>query len=180
MARAHKKDDVIVYKLVAVVAIGIALFAFAQLWMNPTAIPTDLVPISELTTQGYTEIEVQAFAAGDVGTVVITGDCYQITASTEPGQAQSIANGLEGIIGTRPNTHDLMSDGFDVLGVDVVMVKIVDIQDNNFIGRLILRQGERIASLDSRPSDGIAVAVRAGAPVYIENELLKAQGKNIC
>ncbi|MBI2084667.1 MAG: bifunctional nuclease family protein [Candidatus Aenigmarchaeota archaeon] len=180
MAKARKKDSVVVYKIVTLIAIGVALVALAQLWLNPGFIPTSLLPISELSTQGYTQVAAQASASGDVGLVTITGNCYEIVANTEPAQAESIANGLEGVVGARPNTHDLMKDELDALGIGVVMVKIVDMRDNTFIGRLILRQGQNIVSLDSRPSDGIAIAVRVGAPIYIEDNLLKAQGKYVC
>jgi bifunctional DNase/RNase len=60
------------------------------------------------------------------------------------------------------------------------MVKIVEIRNNTFIGRLILQQGNKVVSLDSRPSDGIAIAVRTGSPVYIKESLMKEQGKYIC
>jgi len=112
--------------------------------------------------------------------VTIIGGCYRITANTEISQIESISNGQEGKIGFRPNTHDLFKDTIDGFDMDVLMVKIVDIRNSTYIGKLILKQDDRILSLDSRPSDGVAIAVRTGAPIYIKDDLLKSEGENIC
>ncbi len=168
------------YKIISVIAVIVAVIALARPYFSDMDIVTPLLPIDELSTQGYTKVDVQVSAAGDVGLVTIQGNCYQLTANTELSQVESIANGQEGRIGFRPGTHDLFKDALGSLDVNVVMVKIIDMQNNSYIGRLILKQGNKIVSLDSRPSDGIAVAVRTNAPVYMKDELLKAQGKYVC
>ena len=179
MARP-KTDSLKVYKIISLIAIVVAVVALAQPYFSKVDAVTQLLPIDELSTQGYTKVDVDVSVAGNVGVVVIEGNCYQITATTELSQIESIANGQEGRVGFRPGTHDLMKDALESLDVNVVMVKIVDMQNSTYMGRLILKQGDKIVSLDSRPSDGIAVAVRTGAPVYIKDDLLKSQGKYIC
>ena len=60
------------------------------------------------------------------------------------------------------------------------MVKIVDLKENNYIGKLIIQQGNKVLSLDSRPSDGIALVVRTNSTIYFKESLLKEMGKYIC
>lgn len=139
----------------------------------------DISVLPELSTVGYVPVTVSADVIGNKGIVTLTGDCYQVTAYTEASQAESIANGLAGKIEFRPNTHDLIKSTFDSLGIQVVMVKIVEVRNNTYIGKLILRQGNRVLSLDARPSDGTALAVRTNSPIYMKEDLLKA-GKYIC
>jgi len=174
------KDSLKLYKFVSIAAIAIAVVALVQPYFSKVDVVTSLLPIDELSTQGYTKVDVKVSVDGNVGVVVIEGGCYQLTASTEFSQVESIAKGQEGKIDFRPMTHDLFADALESLDADVVMVKIVDIQNNTYIGRLILMQGEKIVSLDSRPSDGIAVAVRTAAPIYMKDDLLRSQGQNIC
>ncbi len=177
---ARVKDSLKGYKIISVIAIIIAVIALALPYFSKVDVVTPLLPIDELSLQGYTKVDVQVSVSGNVGVVVIEGNCYQVTATTELSQIESIASGQEGKIGYRPVTHDLFKDALESLDVDVVMVKVIDMQNNTYIGRLIMKQGDRIVSLDSRPSDGIAVAVRTGAPVYMKDDLLKAQGKYVC
>jgi len=173
-------DSLKAYKIISVIAIVVAAIALAQPYFSKVGIVAPLLPIDELSTQGYTKVDVKFSVSGNIGVVIIEGGCYQLTATTELSQIESIASGQEGKVSYRPGTHDLFKDALGSLDVDVVMVKIVDMQNSTYIGRLILKQGDRIVSLDSRPSDGIAVAVRTGAPVYMKDDLLKAQGRYVC
>lgn len=167
-----------VFKLLSVIAILISIISFIQVFV-PKEIPS-ILSLPELSTVGYVKVMPDAAVTEEGGAVSLTGGCYQVIASTDATQAESIINGLEGKISVRPNTHDLMKDAFQNLGIEVVMVKVMDIKDNTFIGRLILRQENKILSLDSRPSDGIAIAVRTNATIYMKEDLMKKMGKYIC
>lgn len=175
-----RKDMLKIYKIISAVAVVVAVVALVLPNFSKVDVVMHLLPIEELSIQEYTKVDVQVSASGNIGVVALEGNCYQLTATTDLSQIESIANGQEGKIEARPKTHDLFKDTLDVFDINVVMVKIVDIQNDTYIGKLILKQGEKIVSLDSRPSDGIAVAVRTGAPVYINDNLLKAKGKYIC
>ncbi len=148
--------------------------------IKPAGIPFSLEMIPDLSTVGFAKVEPDAAVSGDTGVVSLTGNCYQMTANTEAVQAESILNGINKVITVRPGTHDLIKDAFDNLKIKVIMVKIVDLRNNTFFGRLILQSEDKIVNLDSRPSDGIAIAVRTDAPIYIKEDLLKQQGKYIC
>jgi hypothetical protein len=136
--------------------------------------------IPELSTTGYVQVNISAGIEDGKGLVFLTSGCYQIIANTDEWQAQSIANGLEGYVGFRPGTHDLVKDAMEQLDIEVVMVKVTEVRNSTFFGRLILRQGNRILSLDARPSDATAIAVRMGAPVYVNEKLMEEYGEKVC
>lgn len=179
--KSTDKKRVIIVGFVVLIAL-LALYTLLQklLYLGPTLDYLSLVP--ELSTAGYIQVEIDANVdeGSGLGIVILTGDCYSVTATTEEVQANSIASGLIGYIGFRPGTHDLIKDALEQLGVEVMMVKVTEVRNSTFIGRLILRKGSRIISLDVRPSDGTAIAVRVGAPVYVKNELMKDYGEKIC
>lgn len=138
-----------------------------------------ILMLPELSTEGFVEVKPDAAIVGDSAAVSLTGGCYQLTATTEPSQALSIINGLAGKIDFRPNTHDIMKTIFDNLDIKLLMVKIIDLRNNTYFGKIILQQGDKFLNLDSRPSDGIALAIRMNASIYIKEDLLK-QGRYIC
>ncbi len=178
MAKKKEKLPQFISIFIAVAAVILFILMILLLRFQPIVISNFTIP--ELSTEGYIQVEPTVEVLEDKGVVNLTGGCYQITAYTETTQAQSIADGLAKIIRTRPNTHDLMKTVFDNLGIQVLMVKIVDMRNNTYIGRLILKQGNNILSIDSRPSDGIALAVRTNSPIYMKEDLMKMYGKNIC
>ncbi len=139
-----------------------------------------ILALPELLTTDYTQVSVDADVVNGIGVVVLTGGCKQIIANTEAGQAESIAFGLVGYVGMRPNTHDMTKDAFENFGIKVNMLKIVEVRNGTFIGRFVLQKGKNIVSLDVRPSDGTAIAVRVGAPIYVKDSLLEEFGEDIC
>ena len=88
-------------------------------------------------------------------------------------EANAIALRLEGIEPPRPMTHDLMMGLLGHLETEVLRVVISALEDNTFFAQIIVRSaasGESI--VDSRPSDAIALALRAEAPIYVAEEVL--------
>jgi uncharacterized protein len=93
-----------------------------------------------------------------------------------PWEANAIAMKLQGLAPERPLTHDLFSSTLDELGVAVRRVVISDLAEDTFHARLFLSAGERTVEIDSRPSDALALAVRAGARIYAEPAVLERAG----
>lgn len=87
-------------------------------------------------------------------------------------EAQAIAFALRGIKTDRPLTHDLFGGVASAFGIELQYVLIDKIMDGTFCSRLCYRQGNVEQSVDSRTSDAIAIALRAGAPIYMDDELL--------
>lgn len=184
--RTRKKfKRIITPERMLLILLSTLLLFLALMKTQPTYIPSliknfTLATTTQLSLEGFTEVKIEAEVVGDYGVVTLTSNCYQITAITEPSQARSIKNGLVGKIEFRPTTHDIMKTIFDEVGIKVLMVKVYDVKNNTFLGKLFLQYDNNVLDLDSRPSDATAIAVRYGAPVYVKNELLKTYGKYIC
>lgn len=89
-----------------------------------------------------------------------------------PHETLSLGAVLEGAKFARPMTHDLMLDALTNLDARIERAVITDVKDSTFFSRLCLTQYGRLIDLDARPSDAIALALRQGAPVYIEEDVL--------
>ncbi len=87
-------------------------------------------------------------------------------------EANAIALRLEGIDPPRPMTHDLMLHLLGDLEVAVSRILVNDLQENTFFAQIVLNRDSGEVHVDSRPSDAIALALRAGAPIYVAEEVL--------
>jgi bifunctional DNase/RNase len=88
-------------------------------------------------------------------------------------EVNAIALHAGGVTLPRPMTHDLMQSLIEALGGRVLRVDIHEVQDDVFHARLTLeRDGHRIA-VDARPSDAINLAIRAGAPIFVAEDVFK-------
>jgi uncharacterized protein len=86
-------------------------------------------------------------------------------------EGQAIAIRFSGIVLPRPLTHDLLLATVKALGYSVEKVVICDIKENTFYARIHIQKGSSSLTLDSRPSDAIAVAVRAGCTILVEEKV---------
>ena len=89
-----------------------------------------------------------------------------------PAEAASIALALRGESFVRPLTHDLMAMVIDGLGGRVARMVITDQRDSTYFARLFLQREREVVAVDARPSDAIALVLRTGAPIYLEDSLL--------
>lgn len=87
-------------------------------------------------------------------------------------EANAIALQMEGITTPRPMTHDLLRNIIRQIEGNVVSVVINNLLENTFYAQINLKIGDRELTIDSRPSDAIALALRAQAPVFVEEEVL--------
>ena len=84
-------------------------------------------------------------------------------------EANAIQLQLEGIETPRPMTHDLLREVIHAAGAELVGVAVTDMRDATFYATLQLRRSDgEIVSLDARPSDAVALALRTGAPIFLE------------
>lgn len=88
-----------------------------------------------------------------------------------PFEAQAIALAMQGILTPRPLTHDLFRALCESLGVEINRVLVQDIRDGTYYAELYLKKGEKEIIVDARPSDAIALAIRANAPLYITEKV---------
>ena len=87
-------------------------------------------------------------------------------------EATAIAYALENVTPPRPQTHDLMKNLLDELGVRVEQVVVTELRDRTFFAELRLRSAGGSHSVSSRPSDAIALAARTGTPIYVSEAVL--------
>ncbi len=88
-------------------------------------------------------------------------------------EASSIKMKLSGFQVPRPMTHDLLISVIKEMGGTLEKLLIDKLVDNTFHAKLAIQINGDIRKVDSRPSDGIALAVRAGAPIFVDEEVLE-------
>ena len=91
-------------------------------------------------------------------------------------EAYAIAVELQGTTSPRPLTHDLLKNVISELGAKIVSIVISDLIDEIYYARIVLDIAGRYVEVDSRPSDAIALAVRAKIPIYVEDSVLENAG----
>ncbi len=92
-------------------------------------------------------------------------------------EADAITLRLQGVQVERPLTHDLLARSISTLGAEVQYVVINDLHSDVFYAQIVLEYNEREIRVDSRPSDAIALAVRAEVPVYIAEKVMSEAGR---
>ena len=89
-----------------------------------------------------------------------------------PFEATAIALALEGTAVPRPLSHDLMRTMLESLHATLEQIIIHDIKDSTFFAKLIVRQNGDTQEIDARPSDGIALALRMQAPIFVADKIV--------
>ena len=93
-------------------------------------------------------------------------------------EATAIALAIEQTPVSRPTSHDLISSIITNLGAQVQSVIITEVRSNTFYAAIVLEKDGETIKIDARPSDSIAVALRAKAPIYAEESVLESEGIN--
>jgi len=93
-------------------------------------------------------------------------------------EASAIATELEKVKFSRPMTHDLLKDVLATLQVTLVRIEIQDLRNNTFFASIFLEKDGQVFTVDARPSDAIALALRMGSPIFIEEKVIE-KSRNI-
>ena len=88
-------------------------------------------------------------------------------------EATSIASALQDIKFERPMTHDLFKNFAELLEIRITRVEVVDIRDNTFYARIYCASATADFSMDARPSDAIALALRFSAPIFVAEQVIE-------
>ncbi|MDP8978301.1 MAG: bifunctional nuclease family protein [Actinomycetota bacterium] len=94
-------------------------------------------------------------------------------------EATSIAFALQGVPVARPMTHDLMRDLLQGLAIAVDRIVVTELREGTFYAEIHMNKGDDAVVVSSRPSDAIALAVRATVPIYAEEGVLNEAGIEI-
>jgi bifunctional DNase/RNase len=88
-------------------------------------------------------------------------------------EATAIASEMENVKFSRPMTHDLMKNLLDQLNIRVARIEICDLRDNTFYALVYLATQDKELTMDARPSDAIALALRMQAPIFVDEEVIQ-------
>ena len=99
-------------------------------------------------------------------------------------EAAAILMKLQSQAAPRPMTHDLLSDMLDQLDAQITRITVTELRENTFYAQITLQQDGREIEIDSRPSDAIALAIRAEAPIFaadrvIEESAIEFEGEEV-
>jgi bifunctional DNase/RNase len=99
-------------------------------------------------------------------------------------EAAAILMKLQSQAPARPMTHDLMSELLEQLEAQVVRITVTELRENTFYAQITVQQDGREIEIDSRPSDAIALAIRADAPIFaadrvIEESAIEFEGEDV-
>ena len=87
-------------------------------------------------------------------------------------EANAIALQIENVTPQRPMTHDLLNNVIHDLKADIQKIVVSDLKENTFYALIHLAIGGEVTVIDARPSDAIALALRARAPIYVEDAVI--------
>ena len=88
-------------------------------------------------------------------------------------EAAAILMKLQSQAAPRPMTHDLLSDMLEQLGAQIIRITVTELKENTFYASITVQQNGSEIEIDSRPSDAIALAVRAEAPIFAAEEVIE-------
>jgi uncharacterized protein len=93
-------------------------------------------------------------------------------------EADSIALALGKVETPRPLTHDLIKNLTENLKIKIAKIIVTEILDNTYYASLCLNDGKKETVVDSRPSDAVAVALRANAPIFVEESVMEQKSSD--
>ena len=91
-------------------------------------------------------------------------------------EAGAIGFAIDGVVTPRPMTHDLFCEVIEHLGATLESVEITAVEQGTFYAELVLKVGESVSRVSARPSDAVALALRAQCPVWADETVVDAVG----
>jgi bifunctional DNase/RNase len=88
-------------------------------------------------------------------------------------EANAISLKMENITTPRPMTHDLVKNFLQELNISIEKIVVNDVRDNTFYAIIHCRHNDSVITIDSRPSDAIALSLRMDAPIFVEEEVVR-------
>jgi bifunctional DNase/RNase len=112
-------------------------------------------------------------AASEATVLLLEGEGESLGMVIGLAEATSIAKALDQLELKRPMAHDLLQDVMNAVGANLCQIEVVDLRDATYYAELIIEDAAGVIHrIDSRPSDAIALALRAGAPILVHEHVL--------
>ena len=89
-----------------------------------------------------------------------------------PFEANAIALKLKNVYSHRPMTHDLIQNIVEMFNAEILKIEVMDLKDNTYYAMIHITSDGKELTIDSRPSDAIAVALTAGVPIFVREKVL--------
>jgi uncharacterized protein len=93
-----------------------------------------------------------------------------------PYEAESITVAMQEIEYSRPQAHDLLKNVLHALNARLVRIEVIGLRDQVFYGNLVIEMNEQLINVDARPSDSLALAVRAHVPILVASDVMDEAG----
>ncbi len=174
MRKKHKRIFVI---LCFVLLLSLLINAYLVYRYVEIPEPVEEISLEDVDLLGLVKV---SYNVSDDGLIRLVHDCEELTAQTSEVQAISINEGIQKTHLNRPWSHDLISDILNYYEINVLFVRITEINYGWYYSDLVLEKDGFVLSVDCKPSDAMAVAVRFNAPIYVSSELFEKYGVNIC
>ncbi|MFN3490789.1 MAG: bifunctional nuclease family protein, partial [Anaerolineales bacterium] len=139
-------------------------------------IETSEFPMAEMIEVVIDSIRVHLMAPQRVVVLKQINAEKYLTIWVGPYEAEAITVALQEVEMIRPLTHDLIKNVFNAFGARVTRVEIVKLQDDIFYGNIVAESNGKEMHIDSRPSDAIAIAVRAHVPILVHQSVMDSAG----
>ena len=91
-------------------------------------------------------------------------------------EAEAITIALQEVEVSRPLTHDLLKNVFNVFNAHILRIEVTSLKDDTFYGNIIAEMNGQIINIDSRPSDALNLAVRAHVPIFVAKSVMDTAG----
>lgn len=132
--------------------------------------------LKELSTEDFFKADIKI----DNSILLLKHECYELSMEISQEQIIAIASTIQNVTFPRPLTSDLLSETMEHFGIEILSAKITNAKDDLYYAEIIVKQGNRILSLDSRPSDAVAIALKNSVPVYVKKDIFEKNGRKIC
>jgi bifunctional DNase/RNase len=127
--------------------------------------------------QGFVEVNVLRV---EENTIIMGVNCTAIVADTSQERADAIAMGLENITGERPSIYDTLTQVIGSFNITLDKVQVERYDGQFYYAYAFFRTENKTLRIELLPSDGIALSLKNGAPLYVNATLLQEVGRDIC
>jgi len=126
--------------------------------------------------EGYQEMKLNVVP----GKIFLSNGCKSISFSTTLDKTNLLIKSIEGTYEIRPNDYDVLEEIMDVFNIKLEYLAIDEVKDEIFYAHLILYNKDSVLNMDIKPSDGLAIASRFKAPVFVSQQIIEEYAEDKC
>ncbi len=162
------KNDIALFALIAFLLFSLAIYLTYIYAKQKVQFGVGLMPRRDMVKVERVEV----FTSEGSYIIRLSKGCKGLVMVTNPYQAESVFRALKKVPSMRPVAHDLMVQIFKSYGISVERVEITKLVNRTYYAKILLKKDNSFLTLDARPSDAIAIALRMNADIYVNKALL--------